>query len=101
MKAIYIDPNNDPNYTKLAPYGFTHLFFDIREPKLNAAYFAGIRTHGYKVGVYAAWNWPETTEAFWPELRTVRLSTAFKLKVWETPFRGTDSRFRLKLSGWP
>lgn len=57
MRAIWIDENNDPDWVKMAAFGFGMIFHslnepvDILRPKLLKARSKAIP------GVYTAWNW--------------------------------------------
>lgn len=57
MRAVWIDAGNDPDYVKLTANGITAVYFDIRDPRLNIAYFTTQRAKGFAVGVFADPSW--------------------------------------------
>jgi len=57
MKALWVDSGNDPDFVKVD--GFTHLFFDMFDPRITRAYLVWVESKGFKTGLYMVTNWPQ------------------------------------------
>ena len=75
MRAVWVDAGNDPDYAKLAANGIGWPYFDLREPRLSAAYLSGVAAHpgieGAGVYVVADWfpQWTPQQLAEWTDTR--------------------------------
>lgn len=60
MRALWVDAGNDANWEKAHRERFTALYYAITDPVADVRRrIAETVAHGYKPGVYMAWNWPE------------------------------------------
>ena len=59
MRALWIDSGNDPDWVKIANHGFTHLYFDLFDPRITRAYLDAVQAKGYGQGLYMVTNWPQ------------------------------------------
>jgi hypothetical protein len=83
MKFLYIDAGNDPDWATLAKHDIDGCFFDVRDPRLSAAYLGGVKLHKMAVGVYVVDSWPEIKNltgpqcAEWMEAKLLSLFQSF------------------------
>ena len=42
-KAVWVDAGNDPDYAKLQANGITVPYFDLRDPRVTAAYLDAVK----------------------------------------------------------
>lgn len=80
--AIWIDENNDPNYSKLDGKGFKQLFFAHRDPRLTPAYLQSVRDKGYITGLYWASTWDKDKSAdFWVHILDTTMKRLGKMPI--------------------
>ena len=64
MRACWVDAGNNPDYGKFATNRITWPYFDIRDPRLSAAYLADVKSHPNieGTGLYVVRSWfPQLT----------------------------------------
>ena len=67
MRYLWVDEGNDPDWAKVTAYRINGLYFAIFDPRLTKTYVDAVKMRGYAVGLYMAWNWPQTKNLSGPE----------------------------------
>lgn len=57
MRALWVDENNDLDYTRARAWGIQDAYFSLKDPRVTKTYLAQVKAQGFRPGVYAAWNW--------------------------------------------
>lgn len=87
MRYLWVDEGNDPDWAKVQAYRMNGLFFAIFDPRLTKTYIDQVRARGYVVGVYMAWNWPQTRNLSGPQ-QTELMSERLAEIAGPTPAKG-------------
>lgn len=56
MRAVWVDEGNGPNWDKIHRNNITWVFVSLEDTRVTQ-HLQEILDHGFKAGVYAAWNW--------------------------------------------
>lgn len=58
MKAVWVDPGNDPHWETIARHGITRLYFPTSDPEADVRRrLQDVKNRGLVGGLYSAWNW--------------------------------------------
>jgi len=58
MRALWVDPGNDPVWEKISAYGITRLYFPTSDPPADVRRrLLEVKTRRLTGGLYSAWNW--------------------------------------------
>lgn len=58
MKAVWVDPGNDPHWERIARHGITRLYFPMSDPEADVRRrLQDVKNRGLIGGLYSAWNW--------------------------------------------
>lgn len=63
MRAAFVNPGGPavPDLVKARSYGITRLYWEARDPAINAGLFLAIRERGFEVGIMRDPNWSHAT----------------------------------------
>lgn len=78
MRAVWNDANTADDYGKVRRYGIEGIYYAANDDTVTAARLQATADAGFKVGIYAAWNWQDWSPgafATWVHQRLLQIGS--------------------------